>query len=103
MAWCLFHTGRRHTLFPVLVIPGQRPTFNINPYNPNVGVYRRLFPLFLPSCYCTEVADSRSFQEAIRYRDSISSMSMFDLLEDSVSALEGRELVDVSLRIVIPR
>ena len=30
-------------------------------------------------------------------------MSMFYLLEDFVSALEGRELVDVSLRIVILR
>ena len=30
-------------------------------------------------------------------------MSMFDLLEDFVSALEGRELVDVSLRVVILR
>ena len=91
MTWCLFHTGRRHTLFPVLVIPGQRSTFNVNPYNPNVGVYRTPFPLFPPSCHCVrDVADSRSFQEAIRYCDSIPSMPMFDVLEDSVSALEGR-------------
>jgi hypothetical protein len=52
---------------------------------------------FLPSCPCAQdAADSRAFQEVIRWRISIPSIFMVNGLEDYVSALEHRQLVDVS-------
>ena len=59
---------------------------------------------FLPPHRCAQdAANSRPFyQEAIRWRILTLSISMVNSLEDYVSALENREIVDVSAFLDLP-